>query len=404
MNALLRHIRCRVFLLTVWAVASAACFAGPFIPRDDAQVLERLRSDPFDREGRDLRALRVRLAADPENEALAVEIARRCIARSRTEGDPRFLGHAQSALVRWWDQAEPSAEILVLRAIIQQSRHQFDAALKDLERAVQLAPANTQVWLTRATVLTVLGRYDEARRSCVPLVRLAPPLVTVAAGTSVAVLTGQAEAACERLRAVLDQPTSAGAGSAEKLWAYTILAESVARLGRPDEAELHFREAFALGRRDPYLLGAYADFLLDAQRYNDVIELLKDEVRIDGLLLRLALAESKLNPLPPAFAQHCSSLQARFEASRLRGDALHQREEARFTLHLLRRPREALQLASENWKVQREPADARILLEAAVAAQAADAAASCLAFVRTNSLENVQITRLAAQLDSMPSQ
>jgi hypothetical protein len=59
----------------------------------------------------------------------------------------------------------------------------------------------------------------------------------------------------------------------------------------------------------------------------------------------------------------------RFEASRLRGDRVHVREEARFTLHLLNDPKKALQLAQENWQVQKEPADARILLESALAAQ-----------------------------------
>ena len=67
-------------------------------------------------------------------------------------------------------------------------------------------------------------------------------------------------------------------------------------------------------------------------------------------------------------------LRDRFEASRLRGDRVHLREEARFTLHLLNDPKAALKLAQENWQVQKEPADVRILLEAALAAH--DAAAS----------------------------
>jgi uncharacterized SAM-dependent methyltransferase len=58
------------------------------------------------------------------------------------------------------------------------------------------------------------------------------------------------------------------------------------------------------------------------------------------------------------------ALQARFDAARLRGDSVHQREEARFELHLKQRPTRALQLAQANWLVQREPADARLLLEA----------------------------------------
>ena len=89
--------------------------------------------------------------------------------------------------------------------------------------------------------------------------------------------------------------------------------------------------------------------------------------RADPLLLRYALALQ---------AQHSKELPAqveqlrdRFAASRLRGDRVHLREEARFTLHLLNAPQAALKLAQENWQVQKEPADVRILLEAALAAR-----------------------------------
>ena len=59
-----------------------------------------------------------------------------------------------------------------------------------------------------------------------------------------------------------------------------------------------------------------------------------------------------------------TTLRARFDASRARGDTVHRREEARFQLHLNGDPKLALRLAQENWKIQREPADLRILAEA----------------------------------------
>jgi hypothetical protein len=59
----------------------------------------------------------------------------------------------------------------------------------------------------------------------------------------------------------------------------------------------HFKEALALGVRDVYLLGAYADFLLDRDRPQEVRSLLEKEVRIDPLLLSLALAEQSARPV-----------------------------------------------------------------------------------------------------------
>ena len=69
--------------------------------------------------------------------------------------------------------------------------------------------------------------------------------------------------------------------------------------------------------------------------------------------------------------QHLALLQDRFDAARRRGDSVHLREEARFSLELLRRPGGGARARAPNWATQREPADARILLEAALAAQPA---------------------------------
>jgi hypothetical protein len=50
-----------------------------------------------------------------------------------------------------------------------------------------------------------------------------------------------------------------------------------------------------------------------------------------------------------------------------------------------------LALAQENWKVQREPADARMLLESAKAAGDAEAARRILDTLRAQGLEDVAL-------------
>ena len=162
--------------------------------------------------------------------------------------------------------------------------------------------------------------------------------------------------------------------------------------GRTAEAEAHFKSALALGERGPYLLGTYADFLLDQKQPRRVLEFLKDETRADSLLLRLALAEQALGEKKAR--EHIELLTARFAASAQRGDKVHQREEARFQLHLLGNPAKALALATENFSVQREPADVRILLEAALAARDNTMRHHVGQFVRTNKLEDVQVEQL----------
>ena len=392
----------RARCLALWLVV-AGCLAGrtePFVPRDGQQVLERLRNSAFDPAARELRELRARLATNPQDLGLASQFAWKCLERGRAEADPRYLGRAESALAPWWHSPRPPLEALVLRATLRQSQHDFTNALADLNLALDLAPGNAQAWLTRATVLTVLGRYAEARRACIRLVGRAPELTAITAAAGIGSLSGDAARSYELLRRTLAGHHSASVP--EKLWALTVLAETGARLGHVAEADTAFHQALGLGQRDAYLLGAYADFLLDQERANEVVALLKDETRADSLLLRLALAESRLTPRPSGFTSHAATLRARFEASHLRGDTVHQREEARFTLHLREQPAEALRLAQANWQVQREPADARILLETALAANEPAAADPVLEFLRRTKLEDVALDPLVALLSQSP--
>jgi multidrug resistance efflux pump len=131
--------------------------------------------------------------------------------------------------------------------------------------------------------------------------------------------------------------------------------------------------------------------------------LLRDHLRIDGLLLRHTIAaraaSSTAVPATPAVASAMTELQARFDAAARRGDAIHQREQARFELHLRQNPRAALELALANWQVQKEIADLRILLEAAHAARDPAAARAALAWRRQHGLEDGKIAALARQLE-----
>ena len=167
-----------------------------------------------------------------------------------------------------------------------------------------------------------------------------------------------------------------------------------ARAGLEHEAEAHFRAALTLDGEDNYLLGAYTDFLLDHNRSREVVALLLDKTRADPLLLRYALALQAQNS--KELAARVEQLDERFAASRLRGDRVHLREEARFALHLLNAPDAALKLAQENWQVQKEPADVRILLEAALAVHDAAVVDAVRAWLSNTGLEDAQLQRRTA--------
>jgi tetratricopeptide (TPR) repeat protein len=325
-------------------------------------------------------------------------LAARYIKQGRSEGDPRFLGQAQATLALWWNEPSPPPAALLLRATIRQNAHDFDQALADLDQLLTLQPTNAQAWLTKASILQVQARYDEARRACQRLARLAAPHVLVGCLSDIGGMTGQSVKSKDLLRQALSDSALSGR---ERIWIATIQAEIATRTGAIEEAEQSFAEAFKTGIKDQYLLGAYADFLLDQGRYRDVVSLVQHETKSDGLLLRLALAEQALDL--PWFQNHKAELASRFTASRERGTATHVREEARFTLMLQHDAQQALPLAQDNWNVQREPADARILLQCAIEAKNSAAAQPVIEWLRTNHVEDLRLKALAKQIQEKTS-
>ena len=378
------------------------CLAGPVlaiphIPADGKQVVERLpgRSNPVQRE---LQGLRTQLSANPNNLPLAATLARRYIEQARIEGDPRYLGYAQAALAPWWNQPAPPDEALVLRATLRQSTHQFGLALADLDTVLKRDSDNVQAWLTRATVQLVTGDYAGAKASCMRLYSRAPQLVVDTCLANIASVNGDARGSYLRLKTALAQARDAD--PAIRGWVETLLAEMAARAGADQEAEALYRKALAEEEPDSYLLGAWSDYLLDHGRAPEVIKLLKDRTRVDALLLRYALA-LKATGSPEAAVQ-TAALKSRFDAAMLRGDTVHQREQARFDLALRGDASSAVKLALLNWAVQKEPADLRILVEAAAASGDPVAGKTARDWIAATRIEDRALAALLPKLKGQP--
>src|SRR5262245_6280709 len=387
-------------ILLVWT-ALATCLAqvagaAPFVPTYDDELLETLPR-ATDGDARELRALREALAREPERLDLALDLAGRWLALGRANGDPRPAGWAEGVLAPWLAKPEPPSAALLLRATLRQNRHDFAGALDDLGRVLERDPRSAQAWLTRAVILQVQGDAAAAASSCRPLLRLADPLAASTCLANAAGLAGQGA----RARALLEGALARGASASPelRLWAWTSLAELAARLGEDVDAERAFAAAFAVGPPDPYLLAARADFLLERGRAPEALALLADHTASDGLLLRVALAEQATGAAE--VAAHAAELRARFAASRARGDSLHAGEEARYRLAFDHDARGALELAARNFAVQREPRDAGVLLETALAAREPGAAQPALEWLAASRLEDAKLAALARRVEAL---
>jgi tetratricopeptide (TPR) repeat protein len=268
-----------------------------------------------------------------------------------------------------------------------------------------------QAGLTRAAVLQVTGRLDEARQACQSLI--ADRFAALSA-----VLDLPAHACLAELRSLQGAPQPAAlelAALARRSpgdrWLALVRAELAERMGDNRTAEAQFRSALAgaspgiasrgarrsvdsrdlggsgrtAGRSgggssnasnddataDVYTVAAYTDWLLSQGRNAEALASLeRADPQADALLLRRAIALHRLGDAgsEASALEIGARLGARFDAARLRAENFHQREQARLALDLYGRADQALALALDNWTRQKEPADAVLLLRAAMAA------------------------------------
>ena len=381
--------------LTVFALAGACLtplylLAAPRLPTDPAEVLERLPIRPGDATARELAGLRAavtRAAKEaPADPLPAAQLAGRYYELAVARGDPRYIGYADAVLAPFARNRTPA--VLTVRGQLRQYRHDFDGALQDFAGALEADPQFASAHAWRGAIYLVQANYAAAKSECDAL--LALDRATLYGGCIGLVLAygGRMEAGSAALQRALDETRDAG----NRLWLLTRLGEVAAWRGKPEEAERHYRAALALGIDDGYLLAAWSDFLLDRQRPAEVVKWLAGWETSDGLLLRLALAGTALKQ--PAAKAHVQALADRFAAAKVRGDTTHRAEEARYLMHLAGDPAAALAVAAANYRVQREPRDARVLLEAAIAARDADAAQPVRDWLRSSGFEGAQLRQL----------
>jgi tetratricopeptide (TPR) repeat protein len=380
------------------AFLPALAHAHPYRPIDDSVIIETLpiRYDPA------LAALgqmRQQVQRQPADLNASLKLARLYIEAARRDADPRFLGYAQSTLAQWPDDSHTPVDVRVLRAIILQSSHQFDAALRELDAALAQRPGNAQALLTRATVLQVRGRFPEAQRDCATLLNSAGDVTAALCLGSLASVTGRLELASSLATGALgSMPAS---DISQRAWAFTLRADVATHQGNLTEAARLLQQGLSIDPNDRYARAALCDVMLDLGRPEAVLSWTADQDRDDNLLLRRALALQALTQRArdgarwrEALTAATAQLRDRHEAAQLRGDRTHLREAARMQLVLMQDPAAALRLARENWSIQREPADVRILLEAARAAHDATSIGELSAWVRATGLIDVRIANL----------
>ena len=345
--------------------------------------------EPAPKDGR-LAALEKMLAANPTDEKAAAAYARYAAQQARRFGDTDLLRRAESALLPWERVEQPPIDILIVRANLKQINHRFHDALADLEIVLARQPSNPQALLSRAFIRATIGRAKSGMADCAALKPNVSIVIRETCAARLGGLAGALEASHRRMGAVLQ--IAPAANMEERRFALAVAAEIAQRMGADRDAAKYYSELLSADPVSAFARAAYSDFLLSKNDNDAALQIIGDTPHTEALLLVSALAGRDLDS--PIATKSAQELGARMAADRIAGDFSHAREYARFALDYLNDPKLALLFAQENWRVQKEPVDARILARSAKANNALAIIGELNDWLNSSALEDPELERL----------
>ena len=122
-------------------------------------------------------SLRGRLRDVPQDHRSWAALTSAYVEQARVTADPTYFVKADKAQARASRLAPDDPAVLTAQAALDNARHDFRAALRSANRALEANPRSGAANAYRADALTELGRYDEAKKAAVRAdnLSLAPP-------------------------------------------------------------------------------------------------------------------------------------------------------------------------------------------------------------------------------------
>ncbi|QSX77704.1 hypothetical protein [Agrilutibacter solisilvae] len=321
-----------------------------FVPADGSVVLDRLPGGymqvvPVHRE-------------TPGEAALRAQRLYQLAART---GDARLATRADALLARQ-PTLQRNAGVRMARAFSAQHRHDFPAALRELDALIAASPRHGEARLARAQIQLVRGNLAAARQDCVALATGIDQDSGLLCVAMLSLRQGRTGVAAQVLDRWLRQD---GLDPARRAHALLLRADVAARARDPG-ADAFYRHAMAASPGDVRVLLPYARFLRDTRRPSRVESLLAAYADHDGLQLQRALAAQEAGAANAATLRQSQA--RRYALLRALGQTPELRDEAEYLLLLRHDIPGALAVAQRNFRTQRDHEDVQVLARAAQAA------------------------------------
>ncbi|MEY4756740.1 MAG: hypothetical protein RJA34_1638 [Pseudomonadota bacterium] len=392
----------RIALALCIATLSIAAQAQARYRPDNAAVM--LTSSVHVQSGKDsaLRALDKAWRAQPTNLDASLAYARAVFITGLTEGDLRWFGSAKAAMTPWWLAKELPADAYFLRGLIKQGFHDFRAGLEDINLAIAREPGRPEFWSWRFALHLLLADMAAAQQDAQEMARLFGEQEASVYRAILLYRGGQAKAAITSLEGLRIAPDFQGASSQE--WLGFHLGEAYRVAGQAEQAITLWKKQLQTSPRSHLLRLSLADVLNQQGRHREARQIATmsgpSDSTTDALLMQTLLASRGLKDGDEV--RLASLFEARMKSQALRQESLIERPKLVYLISYGKDLTAGLALSIENWKLQKEPADAVLFAQAALALQQPRAAEPVVAWANETRYTDPQLSPLLAQLKAHP--
>jgi len=357
------------FLLFPMSLFLAQNFATaePYIPQSEYQVLDSLPANflsLFKEDDFSNRQIKRHTVSAEQWDELQNDLVTAYLDKAKVSGDMRYISYSENRLKSWLEVSPKSENARLLDASIKQYNHELSVAIQILESLLDEHPNNNKAWSLLSNLQLLTGNYSSAKNSCRQLSASSSLTDAIVCQSNIMIRTGDLDKADKALKTLLPMINTMPVQG--QIWLYTSLVEINIQHGYDKQAKDYIDQALKLvadnNLNDNYLMRIHVDYLVDRSQLKQAFNLIKDKKNDSSIMIRSAIIAKKLG-YTTIYEKNKITLTQMFEVENRRGQSLHLREQALFTLLILNKPEAAYAIAQKNWALQKEQEDARVLLK-----------------------------------------
>lgn len=390
------RIATALFALLTVGVNPTSWAQSRFVPEPD-RVVVPVSVQATGGAGSALREAERAWRADPKRQDTAFRYAREVFVLGLREGDLRWYGAARAALLPWWDAPKLPAEGHFMRALVRQGFHDFEGGIADLTATIAQEPQRAEAWSWRFSLYLLTSRLDEARTDCTELGQRFGAVEGQACRATLQYRTGEAAAAVPTFERLVQQPDLQGPLAQD--WLRYHQGMALVAAGRPKDAAQVWQQHLQRHPGSHLVRLSLAETLNATGQHALALQASLATVQpTDGLLVQALLAASALRD--PRAADLQAQVSQRMDAQARRNEALIERPQMMYYIRHKADPPRGLALARDSWTEQQEPADAALLIEAALATNRPEDARPVLNWMQRTGYTDPTLAALARTLQT----